>query len=212
VGIPAELLPRIFDLFVQSPRSLDRSQGGLGIGLSLVRRLIDMHGGRVQAHSGGPGRGAVFEMRLPLLPYASTSESEAPTPPLSRKRVLIVDDNSDVADSLAMLLNLAGHEAEAVYTARDALSREKSTPFDAVLLDIGLPDMSGFEVASQIRAGNPDILIVALTGYARAEDIRRSRAAGFDSHLAKPVDLHVLMSTLRVGTRVATDVRIESSE
>jgi two-component system, sensor histidine kinase len=201
VGIPAELLPRIFDLFVQSPRSLDRSQGGLGIGLSLVRRLIEMHGGRVRAHSDGPGHGAVFELRLPLLPYAATSESEAPTPPLSRKRVLIVDDNSDVADSLAMLLNLAGHEAEAVYTARDALSRVSSAAFDAILLDIGLPDMSGFEVASQIRVGNPDMLIVALSGYARAEDIRRSRAAGFDSHLAKPVDLPVLMSTLREGAR-----------
>jgi CheY-like chemotaxis protein len=165
--------------------------------LSLVRRLIDMHGGRVQAHSDGPGSGAVFEMRLPLLPYCPTSESEAPTPPLSRKRVLIVDDNSDVADSLAMLLDLAGHAAEAVYTARDALSRVNSAAFDAILLDIGLPDMDGFEVASQIRAANPDILIVALTGYAQAEDIRRSRAAGFDSHLAKPVDLHMLMSTLR---------------
>ncbi|MFL6604950.1 MAG: ATP-binding protein [Steroidobacteraceae bacterium] len=198
VGIPAELLPRIFDLFVQSPRSLDRSQGGLGIGLSLVRRLIDMHGGHVQARSDGPGRGAVFEMRLPLLPYCPTSESEAPTPALSRKRILIVDDNSDAADSLTMLLNLAGHAAEAVYTAGDALSRVNSTAFDAVLLDIGLPDMSGFEVASQIRAVNQVIIIVALTGYAQAEDISRSRAAGFDAHLAKPVDLQALMST--VGT------------
>jgi CheY-like chemotaxis protein len=126
---------------------------------------------------------------------------EAPTLPLSHKRILIVDDNSDAADSLAMLLNLAGHAAEAVYTARDALSRVSSAAFDAVLLDIGLPDMSGFEVASQIRAVNPDILIIALTGYAQAEDVRRSRAAGFDAHLAKPVDVQVLMNALGGETR-----------
>jgi CheY-like chemotaxis protein len=207
VGIPPELLPQIFDLFVQSARSLDRSQGGLGIGLSVVQRLIEMQGGHVSAQSEGPGRGARFNVRLPLIspPHASNEESAAmPVPP---RRVLIVDDNVDAANSLAMILSVSGHTVEAVYNSRDALERAASAKPEVILLDIGLPGMDGYEVAKRLRAAGSNARIVALTGYGQSEDVERGRAAGFDAHLVKPVDIQCLLRNLSEPSEVTTHVR-----
>ncbi len=196
VGITPDLLPQIFDLFVQSARSLDRAQGGLGIGLSLVRRLIDMHGGRVSAFSDGVGRGARFEIRLPRVAALPASASEAPRTAGPGRRILIVDDNEDAADSLAMILNSMGHAAQAVYGPEAALEHLREQPPDAVLLDIGLPRMNGYEVAARIRNGGSAVRLIAVSGYGRSEDVQRAQAAGFDAHLMKPVDMLLLESAL----------------
>lgn len=202
-GISPHLMPRIFDLFVQSDRTLDRSQGGLGIGLSVVRRLIEMHGGTVTARSDGPGQGAVFTIRLPLVKPpgkgAPASVREAPAP----RRILVVDDNVDAADTLAMMLRLEGHEVEAVYRGRDALERMGTFRPQVVLLDIGLPELNGYEVARQIRRlpGTAELRLIALTGYGQAEDRARALEAGFDDHLVKPVDNSVLRRHLGAGAR-----------
>jgi len=187
MGITAKLLPRIFDLFIQAGRPLDRSQGGLGIGLSIVQRLVQMHGGTVTAHSKGLGQGASFQIRLPLLetPLIQTRENfnEKPT----MKRLLIVDDNVDAADTLAQLLQLNGHDTKAVYNAQNALQTLKSFEADIILLDIGLPDIDGYEVARQIRSFNKHSMLIALTGYGKADDIQRSKEAGFTAHITKPI-------------------------
>ena len=198
VGIPPDLLPRVFDLFVQSARTLDRSQGGLGIGLAVVKRLVEMHGGEVRARSAGTGQGATFEIRLPRTNRPQLAKRDANTPQLPRRRVLIVDDNVDAANSTVFLLTLRGHQAQAVYSAADALERVQSFQPDAALLDIGLPQMSGYELAREIRALSVGkrIRLVALTGYGQTEDHHRSVEAGFDAHLVKPVDLDVLESAL----------------
>jgi two-component system, sensor histidine kinase len=196
VGIPAELLPQIFDLFVQSNRSLDRSQGGLGIGLSVVRRLIEMHGGSVSAASGGPGRGARFEIILPVIDPAGEVREEPSEQTAACRRILIVDDNADSADSLAMILNLCGHMAEPVHGAAEALERAAALDPEIVLLDIGLPGMDGYEVARLLRSRGSSARLVALTGYGQPEDVRRAEDAGFDTHLVKPVDLQHLLRDL----------------
>ena len=196
VGIPQEMLPRIFDLFVQSDRSLDRSQGGLGIGLSVVQRLIEMHGGRVRVTSEGPGRGARFEMCLPVIAAPRAEKEEPAAKSAAARRVLIVDDNADAANSLAMILNLTGHTAEPVYGPTEALERAAAFDPEVILLDIGLPGMDGYEVAKRIRAGGSVARLVALTGYGQTEDIRRAQAAGFDAHFVKPVDLQDLLQNL----------------
>ncbi|HEX5458543.1 MAG TPA: ATP-binding protein [Steroidobacteraceae bacterium] len=196
VGIPAELLPRIFDLFVQSNRSLDRSQGGLGIGLSVVHRLIEMHGGRVSAASDGPGRGARFEIVLPVIACPLEMREEQSEQTAARRRILIVDDNADSANSLAMILNLCGHVAEPVYGAAEALQRAAALDPEVVLLDIGLPGMDGYEVARRLRSRGSSARLVALTGYGQPEDVRRAADAGFDTHLVKPVDLQHLLRDL----------------
>ena len=197
-GIAPDLLPRIFDLFVQGDRTLDRSQGGLGIGLSVVKRLVEMHDGEVVARSAGLGRGSAFEIRLPLVVRPNDTEAEAgklgPTP----TRLLIVDDNHDAADSLALLLELEGHEVSAVYTAKAALEQARKFNPTVVLLDIGLPEMDGYEVARRLRA-IPElkgVKLVAVTGYGQPEDRRRTRDAGFDDHLTKPVDLSNVERTI----------------
>jgi signal transduction histidine kinase/ActR/RegA family two-component response regulator len=202
-GISPELLPRIFDLFVQSERTLDRAQGGLGIGLAVVKRLIDMHGGRVAAHSAGVGKGSRFEIRLPLLEQAQVSIAEPQVIETTPRRVLIVDDNSDAADMLALSLQLDGHEVQAVYSSRDALERAQSFRPDVMLLDIGLPEINGYEVAERLRAMPQlrDIRLVAVTGYGRSEDRARTRAAGFDEHLVKPVETIELKRVLEVCQR-----------
>jgi CheY-like chemotaxis protein len=197
-GIPRELLPRIFDLFVQGDRTLDRAQGGLGIGLSVLKKLIEMHGGEVSARSPGVGHGSSFEIRLPLIeePGAMSPGSTGERAP--RRRVLVVDDNVDAANSLALVLRLDGHETEAVYTAYDALEHAATFKPDVVLLDIGLPQLDGYEVARRLRS-SPElrgICLVALTGYGQSEDRQRARAAGFDFHLVKPVDFELLARTL----------------
>ncbi len=198
VGISPDLLPRIFDLFVQSERTLDRAQGGLGIGLSVVKRLIEMHGGKVQARSDGLGRGTTFEIRLPLIQRPRTTvDAHAPLS-TAPQRILVVDDNIDAADTLGMLLELEGHEAQAVYTPAEALERARTFRPDIVLLDIGLPGMNGYELAQRFRS-MPEldgVRLIALTGYGKSEDQQRTKAAGFDDHLVKPVDAVTLKSAL----------------
>jgi signal transduction histidine kinase/CheY-like chemotaxis protein len=197
-GIAAELLPHVFDLFVQSERTLDRSQGGLGIGLSVVRRLIEMHGGSVAARSEGPGRGSSFSIRLPRVQRRASTEDEHENPVVPGCRVLVVDDNQDAAESLAMLMSLDGHQVEAVFTPERALQFVAEAPPEVMLLDIGLPGMNGYEVARRVREmpGGKAIRLIALTGYGQAEDRRRSLDAGFDDHLVKPVEPERLQQAL----------------
>jgi len=201
IGIAADLLPHVFDLFVQGNRTLDRAQGGLGIGLAVVKRLVEMHGGSVSASSAGRRRGATFEIRLPLTDHddePSIAQQHCRTP---RCRILVVDDNEDAATSLAMILALEGHEVEAVHTSRDALERAVLFKPDVAVLDIGLPGMNGYELARRLRE-NPaleGIRLVALTGYGQAEDKERARAAGFDDHLIKPADSRALEQMLGAG-------------
>jgi CheY-like chemotaxis protein/two-component sensor histidine kinase len=194
IGMSAELVPHVFDLFIQGERSLDRSEGGLGIGLTMVQRLIALHGGTVAARSPGPGHGSEFVVRLPLTESLSAEPSPvSDAPPVPAKspglRVLVVDDSEDSVESLALLLGLWGHD---VTTARDgvaALDLVSREPPHVILLDIGLPGISGYEVAKRVRAreGGKDIMLVALTGYGQAEDRRRAKEAGFTVHLVKPV-------------------------
>ena len=192
VGIAPELLPRVFDLFVQGDRSLDRSQGGLGIGLSVVKRLVEMHHGRVTARSEGTGHGSVFEIHLPLIDAPAGSYAHPSARTIQSKRILIVDDNVDAANSLAEMLQIDGHITEVVYTGRDALSCALARPADVILLDIGLPDMNGYEVAARMRPKIGPAQLIALTGYGQTEDVRRATEAGFDAHLIKPVDFDEL--------------------
>jgi PAS domain S-box-containing protein len=194
VGISGELLPHVFDLFVQSDRSLDRSLGGLGIGLAVVKRLVEMHGGRVSASSEGLQKGARFEIRLPLTRPPGVVAAICPKANVAARRILVVDDNVDAALSLAQLLELDGHESQAVYGALEALERVSSFKPEVVLLDIGLPQMNGYEVARRLRSleGGSALRLIALTGYGQTEDRQRALAAGFDAHLAKPVDLRAL--------------------
>jgi CheY-like chemotaxis protein len=201
LGMPAELLPRVFDLFTQGDRSQERIEGGLGIGLALVRRLVEMHGGSVAAHSAGPGRGSELVVRLPLfdLPRQVPPSSDAePLQHAGPRRVLVIDDNRDAAEIMTVLLELWGHEVRIAYNGPDALGVAAEYRPDAVLLDIGLPGMSGLEVAQRLRQ-LPDwdgVMLVAVTGYGQDEDRRRSREAGFDHHLIKPVEPAKLQSLL----------------
>ncbi len=190
VGIPTELLPRIFDLFVQSERTLDRAEGGLGIGLSVVKRLIEMHEGEVTARSEGLGHGSTFELRVPRTARPEVLSSDGVPVRAPPRRVLIVDDNVDAANSLAMLLGVEGHEAQVAYGSREALERIEAFRPDVALLDIGLPEIDGYELARRLRSipHLKALRLVALTGYGQPEDHQRSRAAGFEDHLVKPVD------------------------
>jgi PAS domain S-box-containing protein len=196
-GITPELLPRVFDLFVQSDRTLDRAQGGLGIGLSIVKRLTEMHDGRVTARSPGPGLGATFEIRLPRIsPPQSRHEAERiPVPP---QRILIVDDNADSAHSLALLLTLGGHTTRVALSSEEALGCAEDFEPQAALLDIGLPRMNGYELAQRLRRVPKltALRLIALTGYGQAQDRERALSAGFDEHLVKPVDLASLERVL----------------
>ncbi len=190
-GIAADLIPRVFDIFVQGDRTLDRSQGGLGVGLAVVKRLVEMHGGSVSARSAGPGQGAEFSIHLPLIEPPVESPPLPPAGAVAPLRILVVDDNQDSADSLAMLLQIDGHDVATAYAAKTALQRAQSIKPDIVLLDIGLPEIDGYEVARRLRE-MPElngVRLIALTGYGQAEDRRRTRDAGFDGHLVKPVDL-----------------------
>jgi signal transduction histidine kinase/ActR/RegA family two-component response regulator len=191
-GIAEDLMPRIFELFVQSARSLDRSEGGLGIGLSVVKRLIEMHGGSVAASSPGPGCGSTFEIRLPRIEWGSDSEDAPKRTAWLPQRILVVDDNKDAADSLADILQFDGHTLHTAYTAGAALDSLSTFQPSVILLDLGLPDMNGYQVAKRIRDSDISVRIIALTGYGQAEDMEQTRAAGFDAHLVKPVDLEML--------------------
>lgn len=204
IGIPPELLPRIFDLFMQVPVSIDRSQGGLGIGLTLVKLLVQLHGGEVTVESAGTGRGARFTVRLPLeaaqvVPAAPPAVDAAP--PLNPLRILVVDDNHDAADTLAHALQLQGHAAECAYSGPAALRRTEELDADLVLLDLGLPEMDGYEVAQRLRRqqGRHRPYLVALTGYGGPRDRERSQSAGFDDHKVKPLSNTDLRDVLRAA-------------
>jgi PAS domain S-box-containing protein len=194
VGISAELLPRIFDLFVQSDRTLDRAQGGLGIGLSVVKRLVEMHGGKISARSAGVGCGSTFAIRLPQVTAPAHTGSNVSPIEVTPRRILIVDDNADAASSLALLLESEGHEARAVCNAKAALEGLESFHPHVAMLDIGLPDMDGYTLARQIRESSrfAGLKLVAITGYGRPEDVSRASEAGFDAHLVKPLDFSLL--------------------
>ncbi|MBN9120704.1 MAG: response regulator [Planctomycetes bacterium] len=202
VGIPADMLPRVFDLFTQVDRHLERAQGGLGIGLALVKRLVEMHGGAITAESPGPDRGSTFVVRLPLAAGDPVPQGVSNVPaeaPVARaRRVLVVDDNADAAESLSELLALSGHTTQTALGGPEALSVIAKLRPDLVLLDIGLPGMSGYEVARALRADPScsELILVALTGWGSEEDRRRSAEAGFDYHLTKPVEREQLEGLL----------------
>ena len=199
-GMPAELVPRVFDAFVQGESALDRSQGGLGIGLTLVKRLAELHGGTVRAASAGAGRGSEFEVRFPAIAQPAPHQSEPQLENSARPRdILIVEDNADAAATLRSLLELGGHRVRVARDGQAGLDALRERLPDVALIDLGLPRMDGYEVARRARAmidGHPSPLLVALTGYGLAEDQRRSAEAGFDAHLVKPVDLAVLRALL----------------
>ena len=193
IGISADMLPRVFDLFTQVDSTLDRAQGGLGIGLTLVRSLVEMHGGSVRAASAGPGKGSEFVVTLPTAPDGAPGPAAEAAPaaaPVKPRAILIVDDNTDSAESLAVLLRLAGHHVRTAYDGPSALRDVETHRPEVVLLDIGLPGMDGYAVARGLRArpGFRDVMLIAMTGYGQDEDRRQARAAGFDHHLVKPVD------------------------
>lgn len=200
MGIPAAMLDHIFDMFWQHEYALERAQGGLGVGLTLVRQLVDLHGGRIEAKSDGTGCGSEFIVRLPRgtdapLARATTGaahEVRDDSAPRTR-RVLVVDDNQDSADSLAILLRLRGHDVRTAYDGESALELEGVFRPALVFLDIGLPRKNGYDVAAELRAlRGKDVTIVAMTGFGQPEDRQRSREAGFDHHLVKPVDPNAL--------------------
>lgn len=199
VGIPPDQLPKVFDMFFQADRSLDRSQGGLGIGLTLVKRLVELHGGEVHAASEGLDRGSRFEVRLPLAAAGAAKEAAAPAEAGSGQlRILVVDDNQDAAESLQMVLEMQGHDVLVAHDGRKALEIASRERPDLVLLDIGLPGLDGYEVAARLRQdpATAEARLVALTGYGHEESRQRALAAGFDAHFAKPVAVGALLSGL----------------
>jgi CheY-like chemotaxis protein len=203
VGIAPEMLSRVFELFAQGDVAMDRSRGGLGIGLTLVKQLIEMHGGKVVARSEGLGKGSEFEISLPVLNdqvAGTAAESTATTKGSSR--VLIVEDNADAAESLQMLLELLGHQVSVAPDGFTALDMLGVGAFDVLLIDIGLPGMDGYALASRIRMlpGANTMRLVALTGYGQDDDRRRALAAGFDHHLVKPVDIDRLQALIAQPT------------
>ncbi len=199
VGIPSDMLPRVFESFTQLDGSYSRKPSGLGIGLMLVKRLVEMHGGRVEAHSEGLGRGSEFIVRLPLAPVAQAPNARSANVPvvLARRRILVVDDNRDAAASVAMLLQLYGAEVVVAHDGMTALDAVQTSRPSVVLLDIGLPGMDGYELARRARQlDGDDLTIIALTGWGQEKDRRLSKAAGIDYHLIKPVDCEALVALL----------------
>ncbi|PUA29889.1 MAG: hypothetical protein B0W54_04920 [Cellvibrio sp. 79] len=200
IGMEPAMLDKVFDLFVQVDHSIDRSRGGLGIGLSIVKTIIGMHGGSVTAASSGLGLGSTFSVRLPLAQLTLSTNETTDKKILPALKILIVDDNIDAANSLAMLLQYVGHQTATVYRGTDALDLLKHQIFDVILLDIGLPDIDGYQVAESIRADNARQIIIAVSGYGQAEDINKAKASGFTDHLTKPVsfdDLERKLSELQ---------------
>ncbi len=202
VGIGPELLPRVFDPFVQAERSPDRAEGGLGIGLTLVRTVARMHGGTVAARSGGPSGGSHFEVRLPLLQDAALP-APAAEPSLARRErqssILVVDDNQDAADLLAEVLRDQGHDVQVAHDGHQALQRLTSFRPEVAILDIGLPVMDGYELAVALRDRlGPDLRLLAVTGYGQERDRARSREVGFEKHFVKPVALTDLLDAIDV--------------
>jgi len=217
IGISAEMMPRLFTLFSQARPALERSEGGLGIGLALVRGLVDLHGGTIEARSEGLNRGSEFTVRLPIVvaaPEQPLSESDAKPSPSEPLRVLVADDNRDSAETCAMLLELAGHKVRTVHTGKAALDLAHRFHPHVLLLDIGMPELNGYQVAEAIRAApwGQDMTLVAVTGWGQEADRRRALAAGFDHHLTKPIDVTRLEALLqgsstpdRPGARAARE-------
>ena len=216
-GIEPQLLDRVFELFVQGERALDRGQGGLGIGLTLVKRLGELHQGRVQAASEGPGRGALFTVTLPCI---SAVEPQRPTPHVAvakttevyGRRILVVDDNVDAAESTAAFLRLEGHEVKAVHDGLQALASLKVFDPHVVVLDIGLPGLDGYAVARQLRSrgDTSHVLLIALTGYGQKEDRARAAEAGFDYHFVKPADPREIQVAIERGRNTAGEPSLEA--
>jgi PAS domain S-box-containing protein len=203
IGISADVLPRIFDMFTQAQLPVERSQAGLGVGLSLVDKLVRLHGGTVAAHSAGPGTGSEFTIRLPAAakaPRQAAQTGPAANPPAPRKmcRVLVVDDNLDSADSLAMLLRIMGHDSKIAHDGEQALAVAEQYRPDIAILDIGLPKVNGYDLAKQLRQQPwaKDAVLVALTGWGQEQHRRRSAESGFNHHLTKPVEFNVLEDIL----------------
>ena len=201
IGIAADELPRIFEMFTQLERSLEKSQGGLGIGLTLVKRVVEMHGGGVEARSEGPGKGSEFIVRLPIVIEGSqlqmTGDGEE-QPVTSSLRILVVDDNADGADSLAMMLRIMGNDVRTAYDGQEGVDVAAAFRPDVLLLDIGLPKLNGYEACRRIReqSWGKGALLIAVTGWGQDEDRRRSSEAGFDHHMVKPLDPHALLKLL----------------
>jgi signal transduction histidine kinase len=208
IGIAAEHLPRVFEMFSQVPSATSHSRGGLGIGLCLARGLVEMHGGRLNAYSEGPGKGSEFVVRLPLddersMPEPSTDKAEVAAPAGGRCRILVVDDMHDSADSLALLLQAQGHDVHVAYEGEQAILMARQFRPDVALVDLGMPKVDGYEVCRRIRAHEwgARMFLIAQTGWGQEVDRRRTQAAGFDQHMVKPLDLDVLGAHLR---RIAT--------
>ena len=205
IGIPADKLPHVFEMYTQVDRALERSEGGLGIGLSLVKQLVAMHGGSIEARSDGPDRGSEFVVRLPIdlsaqLKHRDTDSEQSAT--ATGLRILVVDDNRDAADSLSMLLRFMGNEPRTAYDGIEAVTAAEEFQPDVVLLDIGLPRLNGYGAAQRIREQpwGKHMILIALTGWGQEDDRKRSKEAGFDNHMVKPVELPTLM-TLLAGLR-----------
>jgi CheY-like chemotaxis protein len=218
-GIEAQLLPKIFDLFVQGDRSLDRGQGGLGIGLTLVKRLVELHQGQVAVQSDGPGRGSSFTVTLPCISAVvepqrapSAVASIRPSSEVYGRRVLVVDDNVDAAESTAAFLRLEGHEVKAVHDGLQALASLKVFDPHVVVLDIGLPGLDGYAVARQLRerGDTSHVLLIALTGYGQKEDRARAAASGFDYHFVKPADPREIQAAIERGRNTAGEPALEA--
>ena len=201
IGIPSDQLSRIFELFAQVDTSLERAHSGLGIGLTLVKKLVEMHGGRVEAYSDGPGQGSEFVVYLPTLIGTPVAREPRPTAGLNKPtyRILVVDDNRDSAESLAQLLKLSGgHETHIAFDGEEAMKAAAALRPEAVLLDVGMPKLNGYEVCRRIRAQpwGKEMVLIAQTGWGQSEDKRRTREAGFDGHLIKPVDHAAIIEML----------------
>jgi len=200
IGIAPEMLPHVFDMFTQAERTLDRAEGGMGVGLTLSRRLVELHGGRIEARSEGVGKGAEFIVRLPV--PAQKIDAAVARPKAGhvedRIRVLLVEDNRDLADSFRILMETLGHEIHVAREGMAGLDAARARPFDMILVDIGLPGMSGYEVARRLRVEpvTAKAVVVAVSGYGRDEDKRQARAAGFDHYLVKPIDPDALQNLL----------------
>jgi CheY-like chemotaxis protein len=195
-GLAPDIAPRVFELFVQGPRTIDRREGGLGLGLAVARSLVELHGGRIEAFSEGVGRGSTFTVFLPAGVTVAAAPAHPPVPPSTRPlRLLIVDDNPDAAEMLAMFFGGHGHVTVTATDGPQALAALASFAPDIAMLDIGLPVMDGYELARRIRetTGPEGPVLIAITGYGQSEDIQRSRAAGFAHHLVKPVDGDALL-------------------
>jgi CheY-like chemotaxis protein len=199
IGIASEMLPHVFESFTQADRSLDRSRGGLGLGLALVKELVELHGGEVRAESQGLGRGAAFTLLLPLerslVPSREPSEEASASGPL---RILVVEDNSDTAETLRDLLELSGHKVQLALSGPDGLAAAREFRPEVVLCDLGLPGMDGYAVAAALRRdpATASVRLLAVSGYGQDEDRRRAHEAGFDLHLTKPLDFATLQRLL----------------